>query len=235
MCAKRENWKPGLLERHRKNVQDKHMRELILHAKPGVEHQLPAHILQYKEYRKKNKTGGYSRVERFEFEHQHAAHHRNLKNIKTCTDTSAPAAAMSAALFMKRSRYTRGGVDKVTLRPHGQSTPSISRMHSLQRSTRYHEPWLAAPGDALPPRRCRSVGGWIEEEAATEPYEVGYNPPTLLDQPINIGINLPAGDDVENLPIVNAEHHTEPSLQQVQLVILTRDSLHGYSCRLCRL
>ena len=64
MCAKRENWKPGLLERHRKNVplvsptaalsklsvvqvQDKHMRELIEGAKPGVVHHLPDHIVQY--------------------------------------------------------------------------------------------------------------------------------------------------------------------------------------------
>jgi len=153
MCVKRENWKPGLLERHRKNVEDKHMRELVVGAKPGVVHHLPDHILQYQEYRKKNPTGGYTLVERFEFEHQHAAHHRNLKHMKTCTDTSEPVAAAAAARFMKKNRFTRGGMDKVSPQ-RGRGRPSRPKGHLSREVNSYSQPWLAAPGHELPARRC---------------------------------------------------------------------------------
>lgn len=155
-CAKRQGWKPGLLRRHQKNAQDRRLAQLILTAKPGVDHQLPNHILEYKEFRRKNRKtgdGSFSKVELFEIQHHHAAHHHNMVHIKAATDTSMPAAAASFAQFMRNARFTRGGLDKTTLSPNANPSKGSSATNAALNKSR-HAPWLTPPGNAgLPSRR----------------------------------------------------------------------------------
>jgi len=155
-CAKRQGWKPGLLRRHHKNAQDRRLAQLILTAKPGVDHQLPDHIIQYKEFRRKNRKtgdGSFSKVELFEIEHHHAAHHHNMVHIKAATDTSMPAGAAQFARFMRNARFTRGGLDKTTLSPNSNPSKGSSETNAALNESR-HGPWLIPPGSVgLPSRR----------------------------------------------------------------------------------
>lgn len=128
MNAQSQRWKPSKNNQHIKAVQDRVLDKLIRKAKPAVDNRVSASALHYSAYRKANKTGGPSIVERYV--QKKAVHHHKemLRKMTASVDTSAPEAAMHYHYHCLRQPYTRTGVLK---RPKTQQSKRKSAMLAL--------------------------------------------------------------------------------------------------------